>query len=105
MAEKVDSYLGFCLRARKIALGSGTIDLLKRGVYLIIVCSTASENTFKVAQKYQNRFSCPLVVCYSGLENSVNKAGCKIAAVRDKNLAKAICDNLGGNYKLYAGRQ
>ena len=43
MAEKVDSYLGFCLRARKIALGSGTIDLLKRGVYLIIVCSTASE--------------------------------------------------------------
>lgn len=105
MAEKVDTYLGFCLRARKLALGSGTIDLLKRGVYLVIVCSSASENTFKVALKYSNRFRCPLVVCYSGLENCVNKAGCKLAAVRDENLAKAIADNLGGNYKLYAGRQ
>ncbi len=105
MAEKVDAYLGFCLRARKIALGSGTIDTLKKDVYLIIVCSTASENAFKLALKYSNRFSCPLVVCNGGLENSVHKAGCKLAAVRDKNLAEAICDNLGGNYKLYAGRQ
>ena len=105
MAEKVDAYLGFCLRARKIALGSGTIDMMKKGVYLLLVCSTASENTLKVAEKYSRRFSCPLVMCYSGLENSVRKAGCKLAAVRDENLAKAMVENLGGNYRLYAGRQ
>ena len=104
MAGKVETYLGFCLRARKIALGSGTCDLLKKGVYLGIVCSTASENTFKLAVKYKNRFSCPLIICKTGLENAVHKAGCKICAVKDAELAKAICANLGEEYELYTER-
>lgn len=105
MAGKVESYLGFCIKARKIALGSGTVDLLRRGVYLVMVCSTASENTRKLAIKFKNRFSCPLVVCKKGLENVVHKSGCKIAAVKDEGLAKAICDNLDEDYELCDGRQ
>lgn len=101
MASKVEAYLGFCLRARKIALGSGTIDTLKKGVFLIIVCSTASENTFKLAIKYKNRFSCPLMVCKTGLENAVHKNGCKLAAVRDGSLANAILNNADGDYEIY----
>lgn len=104
MAGKVEAYLGFCLRARKIALGSGAVDVLKKGVYLILVCSTASENTFKVAVKYKNRFSCPLIVCKCGLENAVHREGCKVAAVRDYSLAKAILDNVDGDYELYTER-
>lgn len=104
LAGKVETYLGFCLRARKIALGSGSIDILKKGVYLIIVCSTASENTFKLALKFKNRYSCPLLICNVGLENAVHKTGCKIAAVRDYELAKAICANADGNYELYTER-
>ncbi len=104
MAGKVESYLGFCLRARKIALGSGSVDVLKKGVYLIIVCSTASENTFKLAIKYKNRFSCPLIVCKAGLENAVHKAGCKIAAIRDGELARAIIANTDNDYELYTER-
>ena len=105
MAGKVDTFVGFSIKARKIVLGAGTIDLLKRDVYLVIVCSSASENTKKVALKYKNRFSCPLIICKIGLENVVHKAGCKIAAIRDINLAKAICDNLDGDYELCDGRQ
>lgn len=104
LAGKVESYLGFCLRARKIALGGGTIETLKKGVYLIIVCSTASENTFKLAIKFKNRFCCPLMVCKSGLENAVHKEGCKVAAVRDTELAQAILSNAGGDYELYTER-
>ena len=104
MAGKVESYLGFCLRARKIALGSGSVDMLKKGVYLIIVCSTASENTFKLAIKFKNRFSCPLMICNAGLENAVHKSGCKVAAVRDKELAQAIVANADSDYKLYTER-
>lgn len=104
MAGKVEAYLGFCLRARKITLGSGSIDMLKNGVYLIIVCSTASENAFKLALKYKNRFSCPLMVCKAGLENAVHKAGCKLAAVRDMELARAIISNAGEDYELYTER-
>ncbi len=104
MAGKIESYLGFCLRARKIALGSGSVDMLKKGVKLLIVCSTASENTFKLAIKFKNRFSCPLMVCNVGLENAVHKQGCKIAAVRDGELARAIISNADGDYELYTER-
>jgi len=105
LAGKVETYIGFCIKARKIALGSGTIDLIKKGVYLIIVFSTASENAKKLALKYKNRFSCPLVECKIGLENVVHKENCKIAAICDSNLAKAICDNLTDDYELCDGRQ
>ncbi len=104
MEEKIESYLGFCLKSRAIAIGGGTIDLIKKGVYLIIVCSTASQNTFKLAIKFKNRFSCPLMICKTGLENAVHKCGCKIVAVKDESLAKAICDNACENYELYTER-
>ncbi len=103
MAGKVETYVGFCLRARKISLGAGTIDFLKKGVYLIMVCSTASDNAKKTALKFKNRFSCPMIECKTGLENVVHKQGCKIAAIRDENLARAICDNLDGDYVLCDG--
>ena len=84
---KAESYIGFCLRARRITLGSGAVDCLKRGVHLIIVCSTASENSFRLAQKFARRHNCPLMICRCGLENAVHKAGCKIAAVLDRQRA------------------
>jgi hypothetical protein len=101
--NKVETFIGFCVKARKILLGQGSVDTAKSGVYLILVCSSASENTFKLALKYKNRFSCPLMICKCGLENAVNKPNCKIAAVKDERLASAIIDNACDDYELYAG--
>ena len=101
--NKIESYLGFCIRARKIAMGSGTIDMLKNGIYLVIVCSTCSQNCFKLALKYKKRFCCPLIVCKCGLENSLHKSGCKIAAIKDKNLAEAIIAEACEEFEIYAG--
>ncbi|MDE6690476.1 MAG: hypothetical protein K2K04_00750, partial [Clostridia bacterium] len=70
----------------------------------VMVCSSASENTFKLAIKYKNRFSCPLIVCKCGLENAVHREGCKLAAIRDNELARAILGNVGGDYELYTER-
>lgn len=100
--SKAETFIGFCVRARKIAVGSNAIDTLKRGVYLILLCKTASENTFKLAVKYKNRFHCPLMICNTGLENVIYKAGCKIAAIKDAGLATAIIDNADNNFELYA---
>ena len=101
--DKVNTFIGFCVKARKITLGSGAIDTLRGGVYLIIVCSSAAKNTFKLALKNKNRFYCPLMICNCGLENAVNKQGCKIAAVKDLNLANAIIANACEEYEIYAG--
>ncbi len=104
MAGKVESYLGFCLRSREIALGTGSVEVQKKGVFLIIVCSSASENLFKLAIKFKNRFSCPLMICNSGLEKAVHREGCKIAAVKNKELAGAICANADQDYVIYTER-
>lgn len=100
--NKVETYIGFCVKAGKILLGSGSVDTARKGIYLVLICSSASENTFKLALKYKNRFSCPLIICKSGLENAVHKPNCKIAAIKDAGLARAIIDNAGGDYELYA---
>ncbi|MGN0818645.1 MAG: hypothetical protein ACI4L9_06715 [Candidatus Coproplasma sp.] len=101
--NKVETFLNFCLRARKIVIGSGAIDFEKKGVYLIIVCSTGSENCFRLALKYKTRFSCPLMICKCGLENSIHRAGCKLAAIKDECLAKAIIANACEEYEIFAG--
>lgn len=100
---KAETYIGFCLRARKIALGTGAAECLKKGVFLILVCSTASENAFKLAVKFAKRHACPLMVCKCGLENAVHRPGCKIAAVKDERLAEAIVAAADDNYEIYAG--
>lgn len=101
--NKIETYIGFCIKARKISLGSGAVDVLKSGVYLIIVSADAAKNTQKLAIKYKNRFRCPLLICKSDFEAIVNKAGCKIAAIRDSGLAKAIVESVDSDYELYAG--
>lgn len=101
--SKVETYLGFCIKARKIALGSGAISTLRGGVHLLMMDGGAAKNSQKLALKFKNTFSCPLVVCKSGFEEAVNRAGCKIAAIRDAELAKAILASLDDNYELYSG--
>ena len=101
--SRVETFIGFCIKAGKISLGSGAIDTLKGGVYLIIVSADAAKNTQKLAVKYKNRFNCPLLICRSEFERIVNKPDCKIAAVRDSQLAKAIKESADQNYEFYAG--
>ena len=90
MAEnKIATYLGFARRAGKLALGVNAAQACKRGVYLLVADSSASENTKKEIEKLAARFSCP-VVFVTELENMVGKALCKLAAVREEQLARAI---------------
>ncbi len=101
MAEsKVETFIGFSIKSGKISLGSGAISVLRGKVYLIIVDGKSAKNSRRLAIKYKNRFNCPLIICKDGFERAVNKAGCKIAAIRDENLAKAILESLDDNYEL-----
>lgn len=101
--SRIETFIGFSIKAGKISLGSGAIDTLKNGVYLIIVSADAAKNTQKLAVKYKNRFNCPLLICKSDFERVVNKSGCKIAAIRDRQFAKLIIENIDSNYEFYAG--
>ena len=88
-ARKIESYLGFALRAGKLALGLNNIETLKKGVYCILLDEEAQKNSQKQARKLQERFSCPLVVI-KGLGALLKREGCKVAALQDVSLAGAI---------------
>lgn len=100
---RIETFIGFSIKSGKIALGSGAIGTLRGGVFLIILDGTAAKNSVRLALKFKNRFSCPLLICEQGFEEAVNKVGCKIAAIRDRELAGAILGSKQSNYRLYTG--
>lgn len=85
--SKVRSYIGFCIKARKITLGANAIGTLSSGVYLLILDKNAAKNSLRFALKYKRKFDCPLILCNEKLEDVVCKKECKLAAIRDRNLA------------------
>ncbi len=92
--SKVETYLGFCLRAGKLTLGVNAAATVKKGVYLLVMDEFTAPNSKKEIEKLQRKFACPLIVA-EGLETLVGKPNCKLAAVRDKNLAEAILREVG----------
>ena len=65
MAERIETFIGFCVKTRRITLGAGAVDCLRDKVYLLILSADAAKNTKKSAIKFKNRFSCPLLICKS----------------------------------------
>lgn len=104
--DKIETYLGFCLRSGKLELGVDRAENLKKGVCLLMASASLSENSMKTLIKLKERFSCPLLVA-EGVElgTLLHRPAVKAAAIKDQNLASAILTAAEGNenYKLYSG--
>ena len=101
MQSKVQSYIGFCKRARKITLGSSAVGALRGEVYLLLLDKNAAKNSLRYALKYKRKFNCPLLVCGDNFEELVGKPNCRLAAIREKSLANAILNSGEPGYELY----
>ena len=100
--SKTQSYLGFAIKSGNLRSGVNAISTLKRADALIL-CATASPNTVKDAEKLSAKFGCPLIVSNIAVEQLIGKENCKLLAVTDANLAKAILNNLDDNFTLKSG--
>ena len=102
--NKIFTYVGFSMRAGKLKTGVNAIKTVKKGIYLIIVCNTASANSVKEAEKLSSRFYCPLyqTVTFT-VEELVDKENCKVIAILEQELAKAIIKNAGEDLKEFSG--
>lgn len=87
--SKTETYLGFAKRAGKLTLGVQAAATAKRGAYLLVADESVAPNNRKEIEKLQRKFGCPLVFV-KNLEDMTGKSQCKLALVRDKNLADAI---------------
>ena len=102
--SKALRYIGLCIKAGKLTCGFNALEAEKKNVYLLIMCASASENAQKGALKLKNKFGCELLIYTGGLlEDVTGKPNCKIAAVREKNLAGAILSVSGDDLKIYSG--
>ena len=91
--NKISSYVGFALRARKLVLGVGAIEACRGKVYLLLADKSASENTKKQIGSLAKKFSCP-VLEVEDLEGLTGKHVCKLAAMQEENLARAILQDI-----------
>ena len=95
---KAETFIGFAIKARKCKIGANAVQTLKRA-NLIIVCNTASDNTKKQAEKFADRFHCPMITAITKtLEQLTFKDNAKVMAIADHALASAILENIQDDF-------
>lgn len=96
--DKFLSMIGFAKRARKIVYGYD--DLLSaRGVKLLAVSDTASDNLFEGMTRLAKKRGITLVKVVS-LEQKIG-GNVKALGVTDANMAKAMADHAADNAPQY----
>ena len=91
MKNKLETYLGFCIRAGKIIFGVEMIERQKKGVKLLIADGAIGKNSLKSVVQAHERLNSPLLMTAEGqLGELLHRPAVKVIAVTDENLAAAI---------------
>ena len=93
---KVETLIGFAVKARKVIFGADRIEGNK-SARLIICCHTLSERSLKNMLNMQTG-KLKIIISKQPLEDIVFKTNCKAIAISDAQFAKAILDNLSNNF-------
>lgn len=104
--SKIETYLGFCIRARAIVFGAEMIERRKKGVYLLVVDGNIGKNSLKSILNARERLGCPLYITDEGtLAEWTHRPAVKAVAITDNNLASAMLKAADGEpkFKSYSG--
>ena len=89
--NKIETYLGFCIRAGKIIFGVEMIERQKKGVKLLMADGAIGKNSFKPTVQAHEKFGCPLLITAEGqLGALLHRPAVKAIAITDEHLAAAI---------------
>ncbi len=104
--SKLETYFGFCIRARKAVFGTDDIEAQRRGVKLIVVDDSLAENARKKICKAQERFRCPMLIADAEtLGELLHRPAVKAVGIKDEHLAAAIVSVAENEpkFKFYSG--
>ncbi|HHW89736.1 MAG TPA: hypothetical protein GX745_02390 [Clostridiales bacterium] len=101
--NKIDTYIRFAIKSRKIIHGLDKIKLRTKQIKIIIADKTLSDNSLEKTKILSDRFRIPLILSEDDLNHILNTINCKIIGITDESLSKAILDNLGNGYYLAEG--
>ena len=104
--SKIQTYLGFCIRAKKIIFGAEECESAKKGVFLLLMDGGVGNSSKKSMIKAQQKFNCPLLVLEEELLGELlHRPSVKAVAIKDENLASAILATAKSEpqFELYSG--
>lgn len=90
---KIDSYIGFAIKSRKVVYGLDSLEIYKKKVHLVLYTDDLAEKSLKKAVQIAETKNCPALQ-YNEFTKLLNKDNCKILAITNKELADAIIKNL-----------
>ena len=90
MNKLIKTYLGFSIKSRGIVIGQDRLKASKDKIYLIIYCTTASQNLKDLAVRLAEKNKCKLISLDETLQDYTSLEGCKILGLTNSSLAEAI---------------
>ncbi len=101
MNDKVESILGFAVRAGKVIYGIENVEHLRKKRYLMLICNSLSERSVRKCIAVADAGKVPLLqVKNKPLEELVHKTNCKVIAIGDKQMSQAILKFRNENYEV-----
>lgn len=97
--DKVETLLGFAIKAGKVVFGTDRIEAYRKKIYLIIMCETLSENGKNKIRAMADKVKV-LQSTEKKVEEMTHRIGCKVIAVVDRQFAGAIEAAANGTYRL-----
>ena len=88
--NKIKSYIGFAIKSGQIVYGIDNIEVYRKKIHLIIVSNTISDNTISKLQNIASKRNYDVIRLESNLEDITKRKNCKIIAITNFELAKAI---------------
>ena len=102
MRDKIDSLIGFAIKAGKVIYGGDTFESSRKRCYLIVMCRTTADNTQKKVLYTASEKNIPVIFSEKPLQDAVGRNNCKVIAVTDKQMAQAMIKHTNENYRLYS---
>ncbi len=90
----IESYLGFAVKSGKIIYGIDGVLASRKKKFLMILSGDAAQNLKKKTALHSERFSIP-VIEVPDLPAIIYKQNCKLVAILEPNIAKAILECAG----------
>ena len=97
ITSKAETFIGFSIKSRKIVWGLDNVLKSRPTPKLIIACKTLTENSEKKLTTYATQKGVKVLKLIDKTLNMVvGRENCKVIALTDTNLAKAVIDNAEG---------
>lgn len=101
--NRVQTFLGFAKKSQNIIYGIDKIIIPKKKRYLIIFDKDLSDNSRRKIIDYAKESSICVIESHDKVADISSTAGCKVLAIKNKNMADQIINEYKNNTTSFGG--